>query len=184
MTENRPSPDSWDSEAELSRFSEEMQTQTKKRQQMKKALGKVMTPLLRQAGFSGTCPHFRRLGPERYDLLSFEFGKYDNIFVIEIGQCTPDWYRRERSQFFPVEKLASWKLTLEQRTRIFRRPSPMHLKADYFQYGDAKTEVDFRQIAESVVPFTQQALEMFDRFEDARRDEQEMRRRWNEYEDA
>ncbi len=151
------------SEAELLRFMEQRREQTKKRQQMNKALRSVMTPLLRQHAFTGTCPRFRRLGQERYDLLMIQFNKGDDSFLIEIGQCTLDWYRRERGAYHPPEKLISWSLPLYQRARIQPQPGPG--TEDCFQYGDAKTQDDYKRIAESVVPFMNRAVEMLDDFE-------------------
>jgi hypothetical protein len=151
------------SEAELLRSMEQRREQTKKRQQMNKALRTVMTPLLRQHDFTGTCPRFRRLGKKRYDLLTVQFNKGDDSFLIEIGQCAPDWHRRERGADHPAEKLTTWSLPLFQRARIQPEPGPR--TADCFQYCDAKTHDDYKRIAESVVPFMKRAVEMLDDFE-------------------
>lgn len=163
MTETRPFPEPEMSDAELLRLMEERRQLTKRRQQMKKALRAVITPLLRQHGFTGTGPNFCRLGQQHYDLLMIEFNKWEDCFHIEIGQCTPDWYRRERSAFFPPEKLRPWDMPPGQRALI--KPRPGRLTADCFQYGDSKISEDYRRVAESIVPFVKRAVEMLDDFE-------------------
>jgi hypothetical protein len=161
MSKTHSFPES-EPDAELLRFAEERRGQSQKRRQMSGALKIVMTPLLRRHGFAGSCPRFRRLGKERYDLLVFLFNKFDNSFLIDIGQCTPAWYRRERSIYFAPERLMPWSLPPSQRAYI--QPRPGKLTADCFQYGDAKTREDYMRIAVSVVPFMERAVEMFDNF--------------------
>src|SRR6266704_2057652 len=90
MTEIQPFPRPSLSDAALQWFAEEMREQTKKRQQMKRALKSVMTSIFRRHGFTGTSPHFRRLRPERYDLFMFDFCRGYDGFSIQVGQCAPD----------------------------------------------------------------------------------------------
>jgi hypothetical protein len=52
---------------------------------MDKALKGRVIPTLRQAGFTGSFPHFRRIQGERTDLITFQFDKWGGGFVIEIG---------------------------------------------------------------------------------------------------
>ena len=145
------------SEAELSQVAVEMHEQSVKRQQMKRALRSVMTPVLRRAGFTGTCPRYRRLSPKPYDLLMFDFNRYADFFSIQIGQCAPDDYGS-----VPREKIDPEFLSVEQRARI--QPGQGLLPTDFFQYGDAKTPDDYRQIALSVVPYAEKAIAGFDHF--------------------
>jgi len=145
------------SEDELKQVAVEMHEQSVKRQHMKRALRSVMTPLLRRAGFTGTCPRYRRLTPVRYDLLMFDFNRYADFFTIQTGQCAP-----EDCGAIPHEKIDPEFLRIEQRARI--QPGQGLLTADLFQYGDAKTPDDYRQIALSVVPYTEKAIAGFDDF--------------------
>ena len=90
MTESESFPTPPMSEADLQKFAEEMREQTQKRQQMRRALKSVMTPIFRRHGFTGTCPRFRRLKPDRYDLFMFDFCSGHDGFTIQLGQCAPD----------------------------------------------------------------------------------------------
>jgi hypothetical protein len=148
------------SESELAQFLQHRREQAQKRQKMKKALGKTMTPLLRRHGFVGNCPHFRRIRQERFDLLMLCFNKHDDSFSIDIGQCPSDWFPKPGSRIVPPEKLTTWDLPSTMRTRVQPRSGPS--TADCFQYGDANSPEDFQRIAESVVPFMERAVEMFD----------------------
>ena len=145
------------SEAELSQVAVEMHAQSVKRQQMKRALRSVMTPALRRAGFTGTCPRYRRLSSERYDVLMFDFNRYADFFSIQIGQCAPDDYGS-----VPREKIDPEYLRFEQRARI--QPGPGIEHDDLFQSGHAKAEDDYRQIALSALPYVEKAIAGFDDF--------------------
>lgn len=166
MTENN-TPRKWPlTEAELKQAAAEMHEQSLKRQHMKKALRSVMTPILRRAGFTGTCPRYRRLTPERYDLLMFDFNKFEDFFTIQIGQCAPDDWgdlpREKLAHLRRLKKIDPNYLRFEQRARI--QPGQGVLPTDVFQYGDAKTPDDYRRIALSVVPYTERAIAGFDDF--------------------
>ena len=60
------------------------------REAMKTELKRVVQPHLRAAGFSGSFPHYRKIGFEMIDLLSFQFDRNSGGFVIEIARCRPD----------------------------------------------------------------------------------------------
>jgi hypothetical protein len=148
MTEIQPFPRPEMTDAELERL---MRDWTRKRQQMKKALGAVMWPVLHKSGFTGTCPRFRRLRPDRYDLFMFDFSRGHDSFTIQVGQCAPDDIgyvpREELAEFFklvPLGKLYPEHLRPEQRARV--QPGPGILPADFFQYADAKTPEDYKRI--------------------------------------
>jgi hypothetical protein len=169
MTENNTITKWPLTEAELKQAATEMHEQAVKRQQMKKALRSVMTPILRRAGFTGTCPRYRRLTLEHYDLLMFDFNRFEDFFTIQIGQCAPDdWGDVPREKLADPDVLRRLKkidpiyLRFEQRARI--QPGQGVLPTDFFQYGDAKTPDDYRHIALSVVPYTQKAIAGFDDF--------------------
>ncbi|WP_419964702.1 DUF4304 domain-containing protein [Pelomonas cellulosilytica] len=54
---------------------------------MESHLKSLVVPTLRKAGFKGAFPHFRRLGPDRIDLLTFQFDRSGGGIVITISQC-------------------------------------------------------------------------------------------------
>jgi len=54
---------------------------------MELALKASVLPTLRQSGFKGSFPHFRRVTSQGIDLLTFQFDRYGGGFVIEIARC-------------------------------------------------------------------------------------------------
>jgi len=61
-----------------------------KRQEIDKALKEIVVPFLREKGFKGSMPHFRRQQSDRINLLTFQHSLYDTKFVIEIANCPVD----------------------------------------------------------------------------------------------
>jgi hypothetical protein len=49
------------------------------RSQMLDALKTILIPRLKEEGFSGSFPHYRRRGPEFYDLMTFQFDKHGEV---------------------------------------------------------------------------------------------------------
>jgi hypothetical protein len=58
------------------------------REKMNAALKSVAVPVLRERGFKGSFPHFRRLHSVHVDLVVFQFNKYGGSFVVEIACLT------------------------------------------------------------------------------------------------
>jgi Domain of unknown function (DUF4304) len=153
-------------DSELAEFAKQQHEQTRQRQKMRNALKPVITPLLHQHRFSGTWPHFRRLGKDRHDFLTFYFDKFGNSFVIDLGQTKSDYHQAGSVNYPPPEKRNPWYLEGHQRSRV--QPGPFNGKtSSWFRYDDAETPTDFMRIAESVVPFIHQALKMFEDFSNA-----------------
>jgi hypothetical protein len=50
-------------------------------------LKRIVVPKLRQAGFSGSFPHFRRNRDSVIDLLTFQFSRWGGSFVVEVASC-------------------------------------------------------------------------------------------------
>lgn len=59
------------------------------RDKMIAALQELVIPVLRQGGFVGRFPHFRRVRSECMDLLTFQFDKWGGGFVVEVGTLQP-----------------------------------------------------------------------------------------------
>jgi len=153
-------------ESELDEFAKQEDARTEKRQKMRKALKATLTPLMRKHGFTGTCPHFRRLGRDRHDFLTFYFDKFGNSFVIDLGQTESDYHQAGFVDYPPPEKRNPWYLEPHQRSRV--QPGPFNGKtSSWFHYDEAAKPNDFSRIAESVVPFIHQALETFEDFNNA-----------------
>jgi hypothetical protein len=55
------------------------------RDEMIAALKRVAIPVIREFGFKGSFPHFRRESGSRIDLLTFQFSQWGGRFVVEVG---------------------------------------------------------------------------------------------------
>ena len=56
-----------------------------KRKQIDKELKAKVVPILRQKGFKGTYPHFRRITEKKIDILAFQFSQWGPQFYVEIA---------------------------------------------------------------------------------------------------
>ncbi|MFJ7406290.1 MULTISPECIES: DUF4304 domain-containing protein [unclassified Lysinibacillus] len=59
---------------------------------MIKALKKLVVPYLREHGFKGSFPHFRRQNEEHMDVITFQFNRYGGSFVVEVAICGKDGF--------------------------------------------------------------------------------------------
>ncbi|MEN0056204.1 MAG: DUF4304 domain-containing protein [Mucilaginibacter sp.] len=55
---------------------------------MDKAIKEITIPFLREQGFKGSFPHFRRTKEDRINLLTFQFSLSSSKFVVEISNCS------------------------------------------------------------------------------------------------
>jgi hypothetical protein len=74
-----------------------------KRTEMNRILKEFVIPKLREKGFRGSLPHFRRLRDEQTDLLTFQFSRYGGEFVVEVasapaGQFETSWGKKIEPQ--------------------------------------------------------------------------------------
>ncbi len=60
------------------------------REKMNRALKAIAVPKLRQLGFKGSFPHFRRVRHDHVDLVVLQFNKYGGSFVAEIARLASD----------------------------------------------------------------------------------------------
>ena len=58
------------------------------RAKMEFAIKSVIVPKLRELGFKGSLPHFRRVADSKADLLTFQFNLSGGSFVVELAVCT------------------------------------------------------------------------------------------------
>jgi hypothetical protein len=61
-----------------------------KRKTMDSALKSGAVMLLRELGFKGTYPHFRRILAERVDTIGFQFSQWGPQLYVELGVADPD----------------------------------------------------------------------------------------------
>lgn len=75
------------------------------REQMVQALNDGLGLLLREHGFTGSFPHFRRRLDDRVDLLSVQFFSSGGSFVIEVASCPADGVRHPWGRHIPANKV-------------------------------------------------------------------------------
>jgi hypothetical protein len=126
---------------------------------MVNALRKIVVPHLRQNGFAGAFPHFRRITQSRLDLLTFQFDRHGGGFVIEISACPPEGITTYWGERVPPNQVQSWDLHPDQRSRL--QPGSGSSTADWFRWDDdgpALLRIDrFKKTAKSVLPYLENA---------------------------
>jgi hypothetical protein len=124
------------------------------RQAMDAALKRVVVPHLRNEGFKGTLPHFRRLHEKQIDLLTFQFNKYGGSFVVEIAKCPPDGVTTSWGKHIPPAKVNAH--SVNTRLRLGSTPDLDH----WFHFAPPSHEIQphfneehFLAVANSVITF-------------------------------
>ena len=62
-------------------------TGKERREKMDGAIKEFIVPFLRERGFKGSYPHFRREQENKLNLLTFQFSMSGSKFVVEIANC-------------------------------------------------------------------------------------------------
>jgi hypothetical protein len=88
------------------------------REAMITSLKTTFVPALRERGFKGSFPHFRRLSRERIDLLTVQFNRRGGSFIVEISQCKTDGVITHWGKYIPGEKVTAWDLHPNKRHRL------------------------------------------------------------------
>lgn len=81
----------------------EIMTGKERRKKMDAALKEIAIPFLRQQGFKGSFPHFRREKDGQLNLLTFQFSLYSPEFVVEIATCATNGHAIWHSFLQPSE---------------------------------------------------------------------------------
>ena len=131
------------------------------RDKMSAALKAVVIPRLREGGFTGSFPDFRRSRADYLDLFTFQFDRHGGGFIIELGQCAAGGFTTHWGKHIPAGKVRAWDLPPKQRARI--QPQPGSGTDSWFRYDSPAAS--FSRIAESVLPFLEQADKMFEEFD-------------------
>jgi hypothetical protein len=89
---------------------------------MIKALRRVVVPTLRDMGFAGAFPHFRRIRDSQIDLLTFQFNRWSGSFVAEIAFCEPAGWTDRLGRHVPPQQVRVHDITPKQRLRLGSHP--------------------------------------------------------------
>jgi len=74
-----------------------------KRKLIDKELKAKVVPILKQKGFKGTYPHFRRITEKKIDILAFLFGQWGPQFYVEIAVAPSKGVTLLNRKHFPPE---------------------------------------------------------------------------------
>ncbi len=126
------------------------------RESMIRALQEIVVPRLREQGFKGSFPHFRRSSKEKIDLLTFQFDKWGGGFVIEISKCPSEGITTYLGEPIPPNKVTAWDLHPDERYRL--QPRRGSSPSDWFRYDNPTRQEDvFEKTARQVLPFLLEA---------------------------
>ena len=118
------------------------------RKEMVKSLSEIVIPVLRQKGFKGSFPHFRRLTTDRINLLTFQFDRSGGGFVIEITNCQPNGFSTSWGTKIEPNKLTAHDLFFRKRIQS-NMDTTSSLTDDWFRY-DRKYLLGFGDIYKKV----------------------------------
>jgi len=119
---------------------------------MVKALNGIVVTRLRERGFQGSFPHFRRIGEKKIDLLTFQFDRHGGGFVIEISKCPPDGITTPWGEHLSPKKVRAWDMHPSDRLRL--QPSPGSGTSDWFRYDKFSRQGEvFEKTARETLPF-------------------------------
>lgn len=82
---------------------------------MMASLKNLVVPVLRERGFKGSFPHFRRLKNDQIDLLTFQFDRHGGGFVIEISKCPPEGFTTAWGKQILPNKVTAWDMNERHR---------------------------------------------------------------------
>ncbi len=101
-----------------------------KRQKIDQAIKDITIPFLREKGFKGSLPHFRRQQSDGINLLTFQHSLYDAKFVIEISNCPAEGITTHWGKEIPKNKVTAH--DIGERHRL---GSEKHNTDYWFDYG-------------------------------------------------
>ena len=106
-------------------------------------LKRVAVPVLREMGFRGSFPHFRRVGEGRVDLLTFQFSMFGGQFVVEVGKFPAGGHRLAGKLIPPAE--VRMRHLLDRK----RLGSTQEIVDHWFKFDSG----DYSGVAASVLPY-------------------------------
>lgn len=102
---------------------------------MDDALKRLVVPALRERGFKGSLPHFRRAGDARIDLLTFQFSRSDKPeFVVELAHCPLSGIEHAWGEHVPPTKVTAHDVSPRSRSRL---GATEQQHDHWFHYGTA-----------------------------------------------
>ncbi|WP_121612545.1 DUF4304 domain-containing protein [Mesobacillus foraminis] len=120
---------------------------TADRKMMDTALKEIVIPILREHGFKGSIPHFRRVNETNIELITFQFNKWGGSFVVELATCP-----KEGTTMSWGEKIPPNKVTAHHINERFRLgATSLEDEGIWFSYEKARTDEDYAAVAKNVL---------------------------------
>jgi hypothetical protein len=119
------------------------------RDKMIAALRKIVFPTLREMGFSGSFPHFRRILKNQIDLLTFQFNRHAGSFLVEIACCSSDGFTTHWGKQIPPKKVSAHDLHPDKRLRL--KASTTQREDSWFYY-EPECESVYENAAQALLP--------------------------------
>lgn len=114
-------------------------------------LDRVVVPVLRQKGFTGQSPHFRRITAARIDLLSVFFDPHHHGFVFKFGRCGPEGPVARNGKRIAPDKATVDHLMLAQLAWI--SPDAQAKDAAFWFRFEPGNEQSMQEAARNAVPY-------------------------------
>ena len=128
------------------------------RDEMIVEIKKIIIPVLREIGFSGSFPHLRRISERQIDLLTFQFNRHGGSFVIEIAVCKPTGFTTHWGKLILPNKVRAHDLHPYQRLRL-GAPSSTE-EGIWFSYDPVRGGI-FNETALQVLPLLKSQAEPY-----------------------
>lgn len=119
------------------------------RKEMEAALKRSVVPFLRDVGFKGTFPHFRRTSEVGVELLTFQFHLHGGRFVVETARCTSIGIVTRSGEAIHPEQAKATDLPPDSRRRIQANDSSG--PNAWFRFDDGRFDHAARQALEVLV---------------------------------
>ena len=122
------------------------------RKKMELYLANIVIPVIRNKGFKGSFPHFRRLKSDRINLITFQFAQSGGSFVIELVNCPPTEFETSWGKKIPPNKLTPAYFLNRKRIKSNTEPNS-NLSNDWFRYDQnvLSGEDTYRNICDNVL---------------------------------
>ncbi len=128
-------------------------TRQLKREKIDEVLREIIVPFLREKGFKGSLPHFRRIQSDRINLLTFQHSLYDTKFVVELANCPLNGIITPSG-----EKIAPSKCTAHHMGYRLRIGSNVHNTDYWFDYSHSSLFNNvYNRIAKEIIELWDEA---------------------------
>jgi hypothetical protein len=128
-------------------YREKAHGMARERKMMDNALKKIVVPYLRERGFIGSLPHFRRKNETNIDLITFQFNRWGGSFVVELATCPKAGVTTYWGEQIPSNKVKAHDIT--ERFRLGAETKDED--GIWFDFEAANTEEEFEVVASSVI---------------------------------